>query len=128
MNRLIALIIIGVSLAGCKPSEKKAVELSEKEITINLKDPDSAKFRFVRLAKLEDAIDKTTNSIVCGQINSKNGFGAYTGFNRFIVALNMTPKGYFSNSVTYKVVLSKIFESDSESEYFDYTKLCGEDK
>lgn len=128
MKKIIALIIIGVSLAGCKPSEKKALELSEKEITINLKDPDSAKFRFVRLAKLEDAKDKSTNSIVCGQINSKNGFGAYTGFTRFIVALNMTPKGYFSSSVTYKVALSKIFESETESEYFDYTKLCGEDK
>ncbi|HIF4819281.1 hypothetical protein [Serratia marcescens] len=128
MNRLIALIIIGVSLAGCKPSEKKVLELSEKEITINLKDPDSAKFRFVRLAKLEGAIDKTTNSIVCGQINSKNGFGAYTGFKRFIVALNITTKGYFSNSVTYRVALSKIFESDLDSEYFDYTKLCGEDR
>jgi hypothetical protein len=128
VNKLIALIIIGVSLAGCKPSEKKALELSEKEITINLKDPDSAKFRFVRLAKLEDAKDNSMNSIVCGQINSKNGFGAYTGFTRFIVALTMTPKGFFSDSVTYNVALSKIFDSDSESEYFDYTKLCGEDK
>lgn len=41
-----------------------------------LKDPSSAQFRDVRRTRLA----------VCGEVNAKNGYGAYTGFKRFYVA------------------------------------------
>ena len=39
-----------------------------------LKDPDTAKFKN----------EKSRGEYVCGEVNSKNGMGAYTGYSRFI--------------------------------------------
>lgn len=45
-------------------------------VAYQLRDPASAQFREVF----------THQGNVCGQVNGKNGFGAYTGFKRFYVA------------------------------------------
>jgi hypothetical protein len=45
----------------------------------SLKDVDSAKFRDVFLSK-----DPKGIIWVCGEVNSKNSYGAYAGFERFI--------------------------------------------
>lgn len=45
-------------------------------VAYQLRDPSSAQFRDVF----------THNGAVCGQVNSKNGFGAYAGFARFYVS------------------------------------------
>lgn len=53
-------------------TEIKLNRLGRERVTVLLKDPDSAKFR---------------NEIsFCGEVNSKNGFGAYTGYTRYIGA------------------------------------------
>ncbi|PIT47340.1 hypothetical protein BHC46_07360 [Snodgrassella alvi] len=63
-----------------KERKKRIVDQQQKEYILNsraqenvkmvLKDPDSATFR---------------NMVgSCGEVNSKNGFGAYTGFKRFM--------------------------------------------
>jgi len=44
-----------------------------------LKDPDSAKFRNIFVNK-----SKKGFTVVCGEVNAKNSFGGYTGFQRFI--------------------------------------------
>jgi hypothetical protein len=44
-----------------------------------LKDSDSAKFKDVYFIRGRDKIPTT-----CGQVNSKNSFGAYSGFERFV--------------------------------------------
>lgn len=46
-----------------------------------LKDPDSADFRNVRFHQGKDGVPMT-----CGEVNSKNSFGGYGGFQRFISA------------------------------------------
>lgn len=43
-------------------------------ITVDLKDPSSAQFRNERMSE---------SGWLCGEINSKNSYGAYTGFKRF---------------------------------------------
>lgn len=48
----------------------------------NLKDPDSAKFRKIRVAKLE--YFGTQKTLICGEINSKNSYGGYGGFEVFL--------------------------------------------
>jgi hypothetical protein len=48
-----------------------------------LKDPDSAKFRNVVVTRLSGG-----NLMLCGEVNSKNAFGAYTGFKGFIASPN----------------------------------------
>lgn len=67
-----AAVIVGVlALAGCDQSTSRAKE----QVAAMLRDPSSAQFRNVKAAK----------GAVCGEINGKNGFGAYAGFSRFIV-------------------------------------------
>jgi len=46
-----------------------------------LKDPSSAKFRKVYFHKGVDGIPVT-----CGEVNSKNGFGGYGGYQKFVSA------------------------------------------
>ena len=48
-----------------------------------LKDADSVKYRDVFLSRIEGG-----NLMLCGKVNSKNSFGGYTGFKRFIASPN----------------------------------------
>jgi hypothetical protein len=43
-----------------------------------MKDPDSARFRLVTVKKLDGA------RFVCGEINAKNSYGGYVGYQRFL--------------------------------------------
>lgn len=73
-----------IFLSGCGQSEadKDAVSdaklksVGEKYIKARLKDPESAQFQgqFIGI-----------KGVPCGQVNSKNSFGGYTGFKRYIV-------------------------------------------
>lgn len=76
---LLSLILSG-SVAAAAPSSKQARDLDAakvvavKTVIVNgLKDPDSAKFRNV----------KVKWDTVCGEVNAKNSFGGYVGYRRF---------------------------------------------
>lgn len=56
---------------------------AEANLKALLKDADAAKLRNIFLARIEGG-----NLLLCGQVNSKNAFGAYTGFKRFIASPN----------------------------------------
>jgi hypothetical protein len=56
----------------------------EDDVKAELKDPDSAQFKDVAGHEVEGAF------IVCGRVNSKNGFGGYTGFKEFITVPGLT--------------------------------------
>lgn len=56
------------------------IDRGKDAIIEKLKDPDSAKFRNVRFYSGGGV------PVVCGQVNAKNAFGGYTGFERFIAA------------------------------------------
>lgn len=127
--KLLVLALTALSmLVGCKPGEDKAIDLAQKEIAMDMKDPDSAKFRFVRVANTEEINDDSVGALVCGQVNAKNAFGAYGGNQKFMVALIMTSKGFFTKAVTYKVVSKHIFDDSEQADNFGYSKECGEDK
>lgn len=55
----------------------------ESNIKAMLKDEDSAEFRNEFVSRLDGG-----NLMLCGQVNSKNSFGAYTGYSRFIASPN----------------------------------------
>jgi hypothetical protein len=55
-------------------------ERGKDQIKARLRDPDSANFRNVRFYSGGGV------PVTCGEVNSKNGFGGYTGFERFISA------------------------------------------
>jgi hypothetical protein len=54
------------------------IEVQKEKIQNRLKDPASAEFKNTFVSR------KMGSPIVCGQINSKNSFGAFSGFQRFI--------------------------------------------
>lgn len=67
------LLVVG----GCgadKPADE-LLPVAKQAVASELKDPDSAKFR--RLASYPD------RGLVCGQVNGKNSYGAYSGFTDF---------------------------------------------
>lgn len=84
MQKLTGMLPVFLLLAACGQSEaekaKSAAAMTEiryqrvaKEFVSGvLKDPDSAEFRNQRG--------------FCGEVNSKNSFGGYVGFKRFIAA------------------------------------------
>lgn len=121
------LLVLASTLVGCKPSEEKALDLAKKEIAQDMKDPDSAKFRFTRIVKTKENEDGSLLALVCGQVNAKNGFGAYAGFHSFMIDLSMKSKGIFSKGVTYSVGHKKISKEDDRSDIIGYSDICGED-
>lgn len=68
MSKSVIVVVAAIALAGCGQS---AVQSAHKAVAYQLMDPDSAKFRADRVL--------ATGS-VCGEVNGKNAFGAYTGF------------------------------------------------
>ncbi len=72
-----------------------AINVAKHEIRSTLKDASSAEFRDLRAVKTPAG-----GLIVCGEVNSKNSFGAMAGFSRFIynttiiVHETADPKGF----------------------------------
>jgi hypothetical protein len=66
-----------VGLAGCSKNAGGADAKRREPLMASLKDSESARFRNERIAK---------SGALCGEVNSKNSFGGYVGFKRFILA------------------------------------------
>jgi len=62
-----------------KNFETETIYYAKKAVTQLLKDPESAKFKEVFFNETQKG-----GAVACGQVNSKNSLGAYTGFQRFI--------------------------------------------
>jgi hypothetical protein len=56
-------------------------ERGKDAVRAKLKDPDSAQFQNVRFHENKDGVPMT-----CGEVNSKNSFGGYGGFQKFVSA------------------------------------------
>ena len=84
---LIALMAGQTSFAEAKDyydstydaKKKQWMNIGKGMVKAKLKDGDSAKFRRVYYTMTPYDIPAT-----CGEVNSKNSFGAYTGFQRFL--------------------------------------------
>lgn len=61
-------------------SSDPRIELARQRIIDLLKDPESARFKEVYVAR--DGVS------ICGAVNSKNSMGGYVGFQRFIIDEN----------------------------------------
>jgi len=57
----------------------ETIVAAERAVRGELKDPDAAQFRDVRVNYTEEF-----GVVACGQVNAKNEFGGYTGFRRFV--------------------------------------------
>jgi hypothetical protein len=58
-------------------------------VAAKFKDPDSVKYQHVAAFKNDaDVVAKYNHDaeiVVCGEVNAKNSFGAYTGFTKFMI-------------------------------------------
>lgn len=52
-------------------------------LTASFKDPDSAKFRNLKGFAI-DGVDPAKAITLCGEVNAKNSYGAYVGFEAFV--------------------------------------------
>ncbi|WP_267268543.1 SPOR domain-containing protein [Pseudomonas protegens] len=108
------LLVMGLAfaLAGCGGND---IEKARTAVADRLKDPDSAKFRNER---------QVADGGVCGEVNGKNGFGAYSGFAPFLAM--KAPDGFdviidssLSDAFVSKVcgyTIAKIEESEQTKE------------
>lgn len=77
---VLALVIPAALIVGCGPSaEEKTIGLVKTDVISRFKDPDSVQYRDVKSVKDRSA----WKWYVCGEVNAKNGFGAYVGYDRF---------------------------------------------
>ena len=83
MKKLLIARVLAFLMVGCGKKEPTEAELNsfrelkaQESVKALLKDPSSAKFRNM--------------NGMCGEVNSKNSFGAYTGFVRFIGTPDLT--------------------------------------
>lgn len=85
---MIGIAIIPINLYamyGDGLTDSQLVALAKDNVSQLLKDPDSAKFRNVKINKIPNAKGKILRVAVCGEINGKNSFNAYAGYSNFVV-------------------------------------------
>lgn len=73
------LLCFATNHSTCNASGADVIVSTKKALSDRMKDPDSIKFKNV----FSSYTDKG-GYVACGQLNSKNSFGAYMGFKRFI--------------------------------------------
>lgn len=77
---------LSINTGSSAATDQQAKELAWTErgkdaARAKLKDPDSAQFQNVRFHQGKDGVPMT-----CGEVNSKNSFGGYSGFQKFVSA------------------------------------------
>lgn len=100
MQNIAVMLLVGATLMSCGPTAPERVErgspyllsvteaaLVRSAVSSSLKDPGSAQFGAVRAARTDDGIIH-----VCGTVNARNSFGAYTGPQPFSGALTSIPR------------------------------------
>ncbi|MBT2132708.1 hypothetical protein KK137_00040 [Croceibacterium sp. LX-88] len=81
------------------------IEVSKDAIRTRLRDPDSAQFREVHFYSGGKA------PVACGEVNAKNGFGGYTGYERFVAAGNVDGLAFLASDLTSSSEMDKVWET-----------------
>lgn len=94
---IVAAFIGVASLTACKPSEptygtpEYTIAEAQKDVAAKMKDPSSAQFSDVRISE---------TGAVCGKVNGKNSFGAYSGATSFLYIPISSPQANISQGET----------------------------
>lgn len=122
--------IICAVLSGCgltsdgEPMKKEVlIPKLKAQITAQLKDPASAQFRnevfYQNIFVTKDGKKHPAEAAICGEINAKNSFGAYTGFRRFVSSALVTPEGDNFN-MQYQEGFVHAIEGDNDGSTFQH--------
>lgn len=101
--RSLAIAALTVTLIGCRPNP------AEESVRQVFADPDSVQFRDVRKC----AADST---LTTGVFNAKNAFGAYVGFQPFVVEYDFPTFDGFGN-------LEQMLARCNGTQYIEYEPL-----
>lgn len=93
----IILLIITMTTSTSIAANDNLISQTKQHVKDMLKDPESAQFKDVKVA-----INSKGEKTVCGQVNSKNSYGGYTGFKSFYVK-NNNGLIYFEDDLNYKL-------------------------
>lgn len=74
MKKYIAMVLLCIALVGCNGTESSAKEAVKQ----SLNDPSSAQFKNIYTSSYDG------KPAACGEVNAKNAFGAYVGYQRFV--------------------------------------------
>jgi len=89
-----AALVFSAIFAGCTVSEKSLLEVAQRAVSAELKDPASAQFSNGYIVDFPDPSTKYTQlKYACGEVNAKNSFGAYAGAVRYAVLLGVPNNG-----------------------------------
>jgi hypothetical protein len=77
------VIVAALALVGC--GEFGAEGEARRLVADQLKDPASAQFRGIASESVPEG--GVTTVYVCGEVNGRNSYGAYSGYQRFVVDL-----------------------------------------
>jgi hypothetical protein len=124
IKKIIVATILPITLTACKPGGEKAVQLAQESVSHDMKDPDSTKFRNVLYTQKGEKEDGSVSGVVCGEVNSKNSFGAYSGFSPFVVVITMKSKGFFSSGVNYSIPVKHVYQDAIEASRGVYKEFC----
>lgn len=112
MSRISLLLLVLISLTSCKPSPDPDILAAEEAVKSKLKDPESAQFRNV-VKYTSSHYESGHNTAVCGEVNSKNGFGGYVGFTEFMVI----PPGLALLQESYESIFADMKASYCKNEF-----------
>ncbi|EJD6367335.1 hypothetical protein LHV16_02215 [Providencia rettgeri] len=111
---LIILLIVFFIIRSFKITDGKIAEIAEKEVSSTLYDPYTAKFSNITVSKMSDESGAKTYR-VCGFVNSKNLYGAYTGNKQFYIlilssgsSLSSLNKPVIEDSQTYGGIVNTL--------------------
>ncbi|MGE3349483.1 MAG: hypothetical protein AB7I35_18800 [Ramlibacter sp.] len=75
----LATSILSHAQAPLSAEQQAFVKVAKENLTMDFKDPAGVQYRRTFIARIE-----TGALILCGEVNSKNSYGAYVGFRGFI--------------------------------------------
>jgi len=78
----------GVAITPTEIFNPTEAEAMESAMRYQMKDPDSSKFRNQRYFDLGDYNGEGRMIAVCGEVNGKNSYGGYTGYEDFYLRYN----------------------------------------
>ena len=82
-------------LSGCDVTQSMAIDKGKEMVASSVKDPGSTTFQGVYMVEGEVFGDRHSG-VLCGSINSKNSFGGFTGYRRFVADLRYSKQGEIS--------------------------------
>lgn len=92
MKRLFLVAFAVLFIAGCKPSDSQLIKIGQDKLAENLKDPASAQFKGMFFHPDSSQSGSNASGYVCGELNGKNSYGAYVGYERVYIHVKAKPR------------------------------------